>query len=80
VRDGPQDHAALRTLHALDLASLRLDGEVLVQDADPPSRAIVMAVRLSVTESMAALTMGISRSRPRQSRVFTSTSFGSTSL
>src|SRR5580704_14898570 len=46
----------------------------------PPSRAIVMAARLSVTESIAAEKSGMFRSKPRQSRVLTSTSFGRTSL
>ena len=46
----------------------------------PPSRAIVIAVRASVTESIAALTSGVFRMTPRQSRVRTSTSRGSTSL
>src|SRR5579863_3735871 len=39
-----------------------------------------MAVRDSVTESIAALTIGMLRSIPRHRRVRTSTSFGSTSL
>ena len=42
----------------------------------PPSRAIVMAVRASVTESIAALTSGMLSSMLRVRRVFTSTSFG----
>ena len=46
----------------------------------PPSRAIVIAVRASVTESIAALTSGTFSSTPRQRRVRTSTSFGKTSL
>ncbi len=32
--DRPEDHPALGALDALDLARLRLDGQVLVEDAD----------------------------------------------
>ena len=46
----------------------------------PPSRAIVMAVRASVTESIAAESSGMLSSMPRVRRVFVSTSLGSTSL
>ena len=42
--------------------------------------AIVIAARASVTESIAALTIGTLRSMLRESRVFTSTSAGNTSL
>ena len=52
--DGRRDHAALGPLDALHLEGLRLGIEVLVEDPNPPSRAIVMAVRASVTESIAA--------------------------
>jgi hypothetical protein len=62
------------------LARLRLDPMFLWMMPTPPSRAIVMAARLSVTESIAADRMGMFKSSPRQSRVRTSTSLGSTSL
>src|SRR5580658_4384245 len=35
-RDGTQNHPAFGALHTLDLARLRLDRHVLVDDADPP--------------------------------------------
>jgi hypothetical protein len=46
----------------------------------PPARAIAMAARASVTESIAALTSGMFRRMLRVSRVAISTSAGSTSL
>jgi hypothetical protein len=46
----------------------------------PPSRAIVMAVRASVTESIAARHERDIQLELRVRRVFVSTSFGSTSL
>jgi hypothetical protein len=46
----------------------------------PPSRAIAIAVRASVTESIAALTSGTDSSIFRVSRDRVSTSFGRTSL
>ena len=46
----------------------------------PPSRAMAMAARASVTESIAALSSGMLRSSFRVRRVRTSTSAGRTSL
>ena len=46
----------------------------------PPSRAIVMAARASVTESIAALTSGMVSSISASRRVRVSTSLGRTSL
>ena len=62
------------------LERLRVGVEVLVEDADAPSRAIVIAVRASVTESIAADTSGTLSSMDFVSRERVSTSFGSTSL
>ena len=48
----------LRALHHVDLQRLILDGHVAVRDPTPPMRAIAMAMRASVTVSMALLTNG----------------------
>ena len=55
-------------------------GRFLWMTPNPPSRAIAIAERASVTESIAALMSGILRLISRVSRVRTSTSAGTTSL
>ena len=51
-----------------------------MQDADPPCRAMAMAIRDSVTVSMALETSGTRRLTSRVSRVVVSTSLGMTSV
>ena len=54
-RDRAEDHPALGALDALDLARLRLDGQVLVEDADAALARHRDGGAASVTESIAAL-------------------------
>src|SRR5271169_5644869 len=65
--DGIDNHAALRSFHLVDLAGLLLDGE------------IAMAMRDSVTVSMAALIRGIWSRILRVRRVDVSAAAGTTS-
>ena len=57
--DGILDHAALGALDLADFIGLRRDAHVFVNHPIPPARAIAMAMLLSVTVSIAALTMGV---------------------
>ena len=66
----------LGPLDQVDLLRLLLDRQVAVQHAEPPWRAIAIAIRASVTVSIAADTSGIRNVTDRESRVVVSASPG----
>jgi hypothetical protein len=57
-RERVGDHAALELFHGGHLGGLGFDRQVLVDEAEPAPCAIAIAVRASVTVSIAALTRG----------------------
>lgn len=71
--DGIGDHAGLRPLDGLDLRGLHLGGHVAMQHAHATGPGIAMAMRDSVTVSMAELTSGIRRRISRVSWLDVST-------
>ena len=56
---GSRMRTALGALDLADFIGLRRDAHVFVTTPDSPARAIAMAMLLSVTVSIAALTMGV---------------------
>jgi hypothetical protein len=79
-RDRPADHAGLGALHEVDLVGLVLDRQVAVQDPDAALAAMAMAMRDSVTVSIALDMSGMRSDSSRVSRVGVSTSLGTTSV
>jgi hypothetical protein len=78
--DRVADHPGLGPLDDVDLVGLVLDRQVAVQHPEPPWRAMAIAIRDSVTVSIAAETSGIRIEISRVSLVVVSTSLGMTSV
>ena len=74
------DHPGLRALDEVDLLGLVRHGEVAVQDPEAARRAIAMAMRASVTVSIAEDSSGRRTSMRLETREVVSTSLGMTSL
>jgi hypothetical protein len=80
VRHRVRDHAGLGPLDEVDLLRLLLDREVAVQHAEPPWRAIAIAIRASVTVSIAADSSGTATRIRRLTGDEVSAELGMTSL